>query len=353
MSDTAVPPLIETIPLAADAIRGASSLVLACHVNPDGDALGSMLGLALALAPLGQSLTLLSQDGVPDIYKFLPGADRVRQTTEVESFDLAVVLDSGDLSRVGSRVRPLIARARRVIDIDHHALAGAFGDIRVLHALAASTSEIVYVLLEALGLPITPDVATCLFTGVITDTGSFRFQNVTPSTFLIAAALLNAGAPPAAISENVFENRTFAATKLLGHALCSLSQTPDGRVVWAHITAQDFAALGAADEDTEGVVNYVRGVRGADVGLLFREMADGKIRISLRSRESVNVAEVAQRFGGGGHKMAAGCTLAAPLPEAEHLVVQAVRAALPSNAPSHPGLLAPSAGEGGEPRRAG
>ena len=329
MSEPPLPPLVETIPLAAAAIREAHSLVFACHVNPDGDALGSILGLALGLAPLGQSLTLLSQDGVPDIYKFLPESNRVQQTTDIPAFDLAVVLDSGDLSRVGSHVQPLIARARRVIDVDHHVLAGAFGDIRVLHAQAASTSEIVYALLEALGLPITPEVATCLFTGVITDTGSFRFQNVTPNTFLVAAALLNAGAPPARISENVFENRTFAATKLLGHALSSLTQTPDGRIIWARITAQDFAALGATDEDTEGVVNYVRGVRGADVGVLFREMADGKIRASLRSREFVNVAEIAQQFGGGGHRMAAGCTLRLALPDAEPMVIDAVRAALP------------------------
>ena len=246
------------------------------------------------------------------------------------------MLDSGDLSRVGSHVQPLIARARRVVDIDHHVLSGAFGDIQVLHAQAASTSEIVYALLEALGLPITPDVATCLFTGVITDTGSFRFQNVTPNTFHVAAALLNAGAPPACISENVFENRTFAATKLLGHALSSLSQTPDGRVIWAHITAEDFVALGATDEDTEGVVNYVRGVRGAEVGVFFREMADGKIRVSLRSRDTVNVAEIAQQFGGGGHRMAAGCTLHVPLAEAEQLLVGAVRAALSASSPDRP-----------------
>lgn len=330
MSDLPVPPLIETIPLAADAIREAHSLVLACHVNPDGDALGSMLGLALGLAPLGQALTLLSQDGVPDIYRFLPGADRVQRSTDLPVFDLAIVLDSGDLSRVGSQVQPLVARARRIMDVDHHVLAGAFGDIRVLHAQAASTSEIVFALLESLEMPITPEVATCLFTGVITDTGSFRFQNVTPNTFHVAAALLNAGAPPAHISENVFENRTFAATKLLGHALSSLMQTPDGRIVWARVTARDFAALGAADADTEGVVNYARGVRGADVGVLFREMADGKIRVSLRSREIINVAEVAQRFGGGGHRMAAGCTLQVPLPEAERLVVDAIRSALPA-----------------------
>ena len=327
MSDA--PPLSETVPQAAEVIRGAQSIVLACHVNPDGDALGSMLGLALGLAPLEQQITVLSQDGVPDILKFLPGADRVQRTTDVPDFDLAVVLDSGDLNRVGPNVRPAVARARRVIDVDHHAVAGAFGDIRVLDARAASTSEIVYALLLALGLPVTPDVATCLFTGVITDTGSFRFQNVTPNTFHVAAALLLAGAPPAHISENVFENRTFAATRLLGHALSSLSQAAGGRVVWARITGADFAALGATDEDTEGVVNYARGVRGAAVGLLFREMPDGSVRVSLRSQETVNVAEIAQAFGGGGHRMAAGCSLHVPLAEAERLLVGAVAAALP------------------------
>lgn len=331
--ETLPPPLSESIPRAAEAIRAARTLVLACHVNPDGDALGSMLGLALALAPLGKSLTVLSQDGVPDILRFLPHSDIVQQTTDMAAFDLAVVLDSGDLSRVGDKVQPLIGRARRVIDIDHHVLAGAFGDVRVLDSKAASTSEIVYALIHAMDLPLTPEIATCLFTGVITDTGSFRFQNVTPNTFRVAADLLEAGAPPAHVSENVFENRTFAATRLLGQALSSLSQTPDGRLVWASIRAQDFAAVGATDEDTEGTVNYVRGVRGAEAGVLFREMAPvgdapPKIRISLRSREGLNVATVAQRFGGGGHRMAAGCTLTGSLTEAEATVIAALQAEL-------------------------
>lgn len=313
---------------AAAAIRESQSIVLACHVNPDGDALGSLLGLALALIPLGKTVVCLSEDGVPDILRFLPGTELIAQTTDVPAFDLALVVDSGELPRVGDTVKSLIARAKHVVDIDHHVTAGAFGDIRVLDSRAASTAEIVYALLETLGAPITPDIATCLFTGVITDTGSFRFQNVTPNTLRVAAKLLEAGAPPAHISENVFENRTFAATRLLGHALSSLSQTPDGKVIWAHITAKDFRDLGATDQDTEGVVNYVRGVRGAEVGVLFREMETGKIRVSLRSRESVNVAEIASRFGGGGHRMASGCTLDAPLAQAEQTVIRAVQEAL-------------------------
>ncbi len=313
---------------AAHAIAGAQSVVLACHVNPDGDALGSMLGLGLALAVLGKSVVCLSEDGVPDILRFLPGAGMISRTTDVPAFDLALVVDSGELARVGETILPLVARARRVVDIDHHVTAGAFGDIRVLNARAASTAEIVYALLGTLGAAITPDIATCLFTGIITDTGSFRFQNVTPNTLQVAAALLEAGAPPAYISEHVFENRTFAATRLLGLALSSLTQTPDGRIVWANITGENFRATGATDQDTEGVVSYVRGVRGADVGILFREMEGGAVRASLRSREGVNVAEVAARFGGGGHRMASGCTVSLPLPEAEHAVLDAVLEAM-------------------------
>ncbi len=313
---------------AAQAIRESRSIVLACHVNPDGDALGSMLGLALALRPLGKDITCLSEDGVPDILRFLPGAEMIVRSTDNPAFDLALVVDSGELSRVGENVRPMVSRARRAVNIDHHVVAGTFGDIRVLDSGAASTAEIVYELLQTLEIAITPEIATCLFTGIITDTGSFRFQNVTPNTLRVAAVLLEAGAPPAHISENVFENKTFAGTRLLGHALSSLAQSPDGRVVWAHITAEDFHALGAIDAETEGVVNYVRGVRGAEVGILFREMENGRIRVSLRSREGVNVAEIAQDFGGGGHRMAAGCTLNVPLPDAETALVQAAIASL-------------------------
>ena len=326
MSATLPNGLTQPLADAAAAIHASQTIVLACHVNPDGDALGSMLGLALALLPFGKTVTCLSEDGVPAILTFLPGAERVRQMTDEAAFDLALVVDSGDLPRIGKTLQPIIGRAKRVVDIDHHVTAGAFGDIRVLDARAASTAEIVYALLQTLQAPITPEIATCLFTGIITDTGSFRFQNVTPNTLQVAAALLEAGAPPAFISEHVFENRTFAATQLLGHALSSLRKTPNGSVVWAHITASDFAEVGATDQDTEGIVSYVRGVQGAEVGILFREMAGGGVRVSLRARDTVNVAEIAALFGGGGHRMASGCTVDLPLAEAEQAIIAAVLA---------------------------
>ena len=211
------------------------------------------------------------------------------------------------------------------MDIDHHITAGQFGDIRLLDAGAAATGEIVYDLLLALGAPITLPIAECLLCALLTDTGSFRFMNVTPRTMEIAAEMLRVGASPNTIAEQVFENKAFAAQKLLGRALESLQRTPDGRIVWAHVTQADFQEFHATDEATEGVVNAVRAVRGADIALFLREMPSGRFRVSLRSREPFDVAKVAQVFGGGGHRLASGCTLDGPLAEAEARLVAEVQ----------------------------
>lgn len=307
---------------AATEILRVDSIVLASHVNPDGDALGSMLGLAHALRAVGKRCVTLSQDGVPEIYQFLPGSSLVRtETAAAETFPLAIVLDSGDITRIGPDVLLSIKTANRLIDIDHHISGDGFGDVRVIDATVASTAEIVLSLLHHLNLPITEAVAVCLFTGVITDTGSFRFQNVTQKTLLAGAELVAAGARPSDIAETVFDNRTRAATSVLGRALSSLQQAADGRVNWVKLSLQDFAETGARDEETEGIVNYARSVRGAQVGLFFREVVKGKIRISLRSQDAIDVAQIAGSFGGGGHRMAAGCTYVGTLEEAERAVI--------------------------------
>ncbi|HEX5323887.1 MAG TPA: bifunctional oligoribonuclease/PAP phosphatase NrnA [Capsulimonadaceae bacterium] len=315
---------------AVGAIAAARKIVLACHVNPDGDALGSLLSLGLAIAAAfpKKDLVFLSQDGVPDILRFLPGTERVQSETTRKDFDLAIALDSGDLKRVGPKVLPTISSAPIQMDIDHHVGEGAFGDIRLLDSRASATAEIVFDLIHALEIPITAEIATCLLTGIITDTGSFRYMNVTPRTLRISASLIEAGAAPAEISEQVFDNRPFGATKLMGLALSTLSSTPDGRIVWAHVSHEAFVAAGATDEDTEGFINSIRAVRGADIALLFREIEKGKIRISLRSCEGVDVSKVAAQFGGGGHRMASGCSFRGPLPNAEAALVAACKAAL-------------------------
>lgn len=319
----------EQMPEAIAAIRDAGRILLACHVNPDGDALGSMIALALGLEHLGKEAVLLSADGVPGLYEFLPESRKVVRQTERRDFDLAIVLDAGDLSRIGASAEAVSA-APRLMDIDHHVTAGQFGDIRLLDATAAATAEIVYDLLLALTVPLTLPIAENLLCALLTDTGSFRFMNVTPRTMEIGAELIRLGASPNAIAERVFENKPFAAQKLLGRALDSLQRSSDGRIVWAHVTQADFQHFGGTDEDTEGVVNAVRAVRGAEVALFFREMLSGRLRVSLRSRENFDVSAIAQQFGGGGHRLASGCSLDGPLSVAEARVVAAVQARLPA-----------------------
>ena len=316
---------------AMTAIQDAQTIALACHINPDGDALGSLLGMGLALREKfpTKDLTFLSHDGVPDVYSFLPGSEQILREPRLSHYDLAIALDSGDLARIGDGLLPMFAAAKLRIDIDHHVSDGAFGEIRLLDSRAAATAEIVYEFLDAFGIPLTKEIATCLLTGVITDTGSFRFMNVTPNTLRTAANLIEAGASPAVIAERVFDNRPFCATKLMGLALSSLSSTDDGRITWAHVTQADFAAASASDEDTEGFINFVRAVRGCEVALLFREFQPGKVRISLRSVDGRDVAKIANQFGGGGHKMAAGCNYTGTLADAETALLAAVRAVLP------------------------
>ena len=325
---------------ATAAIRGASQIVIACHINPDGDALGSLLALDIALRGLGKAVTILSQDGVPDTLHFLPDHARVQMATDRTDFDLAIVVDAGELARVGGANRATVdavgARGGKIIDIDHHVTAGAFGDIRLLDSTAAATGEIIYDLLRALDVTITLPIAECLLCALLTDTGSFRFMNVTPRTMSVAGEMISVGASPNTIAECVFENKPFAGQKLLGRALDSLQRSPDGRIVWAHVTQADFATFAATDEATEGIINAIRSVRGADVALFLREMPTGKLRVSLRSRDPIDMSLVAAHFGGGGHRLASGCTLDGPLADAEARLVAQVQQAVDATPPPPP-----------------
>lgn len=296
---------------AVQVIWAATEIVLACHINPDGDALGSLIGLGLGLEALGKKVTFLSADGVPETLAFLPGADRVQATTERRNFDLGIGLDAGDLKRLGVNADVVIS-APVVMDIDHHVTGGQFGQVRLLDAATASTAELVYDLLLALGIELTPEIAQCLLCGVLTDTGSFRFSNTKPRTMAVGGALIALGASPTTIYESVYENASFGAQKLLGRAMDRMTRSADGKLVWSWVTQGDFAEFGATDKDTDGIATALRAVRGAEVALFLREMPSGKLRVSLRAKEPWDVASVAAQFGGGGHKLAAGCSLDGP-----------------------------------------
>ncbi len=313
----------EQTPAAIAAIAEAHRIVIACHVNPDGDALGSLLGLGLGLIAIGKEVVLLSSDGVPTNFEFLPGSETVRTNTERRDFDLAIVVDSGDLTRIGN-ARAVVESAPVIMDMDHHVTGAPFGQIQLLDGNAAATAEIVFDLLISLGTEITVPIAENLLCGILTDTGSFRFRNTTPQTFQIASALTAIGASPNPIAEAVFENRSFASQRILGRALEKMQISADGRVVWSAVTQVDFAETGAADSDTDGVSSQLQTVRGVKVALFLRETENGTFRVSLRSKEPFDVSAVAAQFGGGGHKLASGCSLPGPLAGAEARLLAAV-----------------------------
>lgn len=296
---------------AVQAVWSATQIVLACHVNPDGDAIGSMLGLGLGLEALGKEVTYLSFDGVPETLVFLPGVGKVQTESKRRDFELGVGLDAGDLTRLGSNAETILS-APLVMDIDHHVTGGQFGQVRLLDATSASTAELVYDLLLALGVEITPNIAQCLLCGVLTDTGSFRFSNTKPRTMAVGGALIAAGASPTLIFENVYENASFGAQKLLGRAMDRMARSADGKLVWSWVVQSDFTEFDATDKDTDGIATALRAVRGSEVAVFLREMPSGKMRVSLRAKDPWDVASVAARFGGGGHKLASGCSLDGP-----------------------------------------
>ncbi|MHB9035357.1 MAG: DHH family phosphoesterase [Armatimonadota bacterium] len=299
------------------------SFVLACHQRPDGDTLGSALALAHVLRRMGKDVVVLSEDGVPDNYAFMPDSEDVQTSTERRNFDVGVLVDSEGLKRIG-KAAEAVSNAKITACIDHHVPNGEFGDIRVTDRSLSSTAEVMAELFHAADVKIDKTVATQLLTGLIADTGAFRFANTTARTFEIAAHLQSLGAEPSSISREVYESRPLRSAKLLGRALTSLQTDESGQVVWARITKNDLDELGATDSDTDSIVNHVTAVKGPRVAILFRETKPNSIRISLRSRDGIDVNQIAKVFGGGGHVAAAGCHYEGSLCDAEKVVVAEV-----------------------------
>ncbi len=322
----------DAVQRASDALLKAQKIAIFAHISPDGDTLGCVLALTHALKKLGKEVIPCAADGVPHGLKWLPGAEWIQQTSERRDFDLAVVCDAGALNRVGTSLLPIVESAPLLIDIDHHVVLGdTFGDIQVLDSKAAATAELIYTQIRSLEAStgqalMDAEIAECLLTGIITDTGSFMFANVRPETLLLASQLQQEGAVPAKICEQVYTNHTYASQKLLACALNSLQLSPNGKVAWAFLTGKDFEEFNAVDSDSDGIVNHVRDIQGVSIGLLFREIPGKKIRVNLRGREGVAVNEIAAVFGGGGHRLAAGCSLDPPLNEAiERIIAVAVQ----------------------------
>lgn len=318
---------LQTQSLAIHLTESSSSVYLATHIRPDGDALGAMLGLALALEAKGRRVARLCAHPVPDYYAFLPGAALVRPVPPEWSADLGFALDCDGPSRLGV-LEPVFTALPHLVDIDHHAGRNAFGDAQLTDPEAAATSELVYELLLAMGAAVTPEIATCLYTGILDDTGQFSHPNTTAGVLRVAAELVAAGAAPAAIVRKLYLERTVASVRLLGRALAGVILHHGGQVVSSLISRRDLEETGAKPADTEGIIDRLRTIAGPRVAVLLTELEGGQVRVSLRSDGVPNVNGIAALFGGGGHLAAAGCTLDGAPEEARDRVIAAVQEAL-------------------------
>lgn len=302
------------------------SVLVLGHVQPDGDLLGCQIGLGLALADAGIAVTLAGPHPVPGPLRFLPGADLVRQWDVAPGpFDLVVLADCPDPARTNGLLEGVRGATTRLVNIDHHPDNKRYGHVNWIEPEASATGELVHDLIEALGLKVTPEVATNLFTAVHTDTGSFRYSNATPHAFRIAADLVARGARPAQVASALYEHRRLEDLRLLGSLLGRVEVSEDGRVAWL---ALPQGSVPDAFVEAEDLVSYPRSIASAQVAALLREVAPGRVKVSLRAKGEVNVGRIAAALGGGGHANAAGCTIEGALEEARGALLRLVAEAL-------------------------
>jgi bifunctional oligoribonuclease and PAP phosphatase NrnA len=304
-------------------LRTRDSFVMVSHVKPDGDTLGAGLALGLALRAIGKRVHYFQQDPVPRNLRFLPDTEFVSRAlpADLPADALWVFCDMSDSSRAGEFL-PAIERGN-MLDIDHHLANSRFGAYNYILETECSTGTVVLRILRALGAPVTPEIATCLLTTIMTDTGGFMHSNATADVLRVSGDMIDLGADRERITTEIFANKRFAATKLLGAALANARLESDGHYCWSAVDDAMLAENGADSEDTEEIVQHLRAVEGVEVAALFKAF-DGEVRVSLRSNGRVNVQSAAGRLGGGGHFRASGLTFAGTLPAA----LEAVRAAL-------------------------
>jgi phosphoesterase RecJ-like protein len=300
---------------AADFFRNHDRFLLLVHEKPDGDALGSCLGAAHLLNQLGKTFHLINDDPIPSKFTFIPMSERFELPEGVDQrFDAVISFDCGDRKRLG-RSGQLISDSANILNVDHHITNDRFGTENLVDTDAAATCQIVYKIARELGVDLDLDAATCLYTGLVTDTGGFRYSNTTEEVLLIAADLLRRGVQPYNVVDKVMETMTWPQVLLIRDALDSLSRDESGRIAWVSVTRELLERIGGCDEDVEGLVNYPRNVEGVEVGICFREAAPGKVKVSLRSKYVVDVGAIALEFGGGGHARASGCTVEGTIDE--------------------------------------
>jgi len=310
----------------AQVLRSHRQFTIISHVRPDGDALGCIIALGLALRELGKEVTLWNEDGVGEKFRYLPGWEMVSQPpAEPVDVEVAIALDTASQQRLGTALNA-VKSAQLWINIDHHISNEGYGDLVYIDATAPATGQILFDLIESAGLPLTPEIADNLFAAISTDTGSFQYPNTTARTYEIAAALIRAGVKVGALSQKMYESYPLRRIHLLRALLNVLKITCEGRVASFVLTQQMVDELGVLPEDNEGLIDTIRAINGVVVAAFIEELPkDGKVRVSLRSKDPrVDVCKICQQFRGGGHTLAAGARIRGTVTEVETKILSAI-----------------------------
>lgn len=305
-----------------DALRSIAQIILQnddfliiAHVSPDGDTLGCAFALAGTLARLGKRVQTVCENRVPHIYEFLPGAQGILTPGDAKEARVAIAVDCADAERLGS-AQPLFRAARITCNIDHHFTNSEYADHNYVDGATAATGEMIFSLIEELGVEPDRDAATCLYAAIMSDTGNFAYSNTTPETMRVAARLMELGADNTEINRLIYRTIPFHKQKLLGLALAKLTLREEGKVGVTSLSMEEIASCGATEEDTEGIIDHIRDIEGVELALLIRESQPGVCKVSLRSKLYADVGAIAKRMNGGGHKRAAGYTAYGNLDEA-------------------------------------
>jgi phosphoesterase RecJ-like protein len=302
-------------------IETHTRILVVSHANPDGDAIGSLLAVGLSLDWLNKDVTMYNESPIPAIYRFLPSVKRVQNNLGAfTDYDVAIVLDCGDLSRIGSRFET-IGHISNIINIDHHVTNTGFGDLQYIDHQACACAEIAYHLIQRLNIPVNTAIATSIYTGILTDTGSFRFANTNQAAFAICEKMISYGVDPYRVAQNVYGTYSLGRIKLLNLALDSIEISPSGKLSLMALTQKMLDDTGTQTEDIEGIINYARRIEDVKIAVLIQEQPNGNgmppkkrpYHVSLRSDGTVDVAQIASAFGGGGHSSAAGFSVKSTL----------------------------------------
>lgn len=310
---------------AKEIIRDSSNIYIASHINPDGDNIGSMLALGLGLKKIGKSVKILKSDSLPEEFNFLPGYNYIEDLSSLpDEIDLFIALDSSDQDRLGENKR-LLEISKTIINIDHHISNNKFGHINIVDPKAAATGELVFDFLQVLGINIDKEIAENIYTAISTDTGSFKYESVTSNTHLIVSQLIQAGIKVGELNIKLYESQSLNKTRLFITALGSMSIYFDGKLALVKISQEMLKEVNAKMEDSEGIVSFLRKIEGVEVACLLKELKEEDIKISIRSKEYVDVSLLCEELGGGGHKRAAGCSIYSSLENAEKTIIEKLK----------------------------